>query len=260
MIDLRFALTIDDVLDQINSSDNIDVVAVAAGDSIRLVDQTGLSVTNLSVREVAGGNTAADLGLGGIDVAASEATGQDLVRLFDQLNVGQLNDGTGSVSATNCPIWTVQFRDGSAALQIDLDSADIQTVGDLLDALNAADPTRLRAELGPDGNRLVLTDLTTDNGGTFSVASALGGTLAEDLGLTSTAAGDVLTGRRLIGGLKGPLLGSLAGGRGLGSLGHISLTDRSGATATVNLSAAETLNELVGLLNSVRHRHHRGDQ
>ena len=31
VIDLRFALTIDDVLKQINSSDNIDVIAVAAG-------------------------------------------------------------------------------------------------------------------------------------------------------------------------------------------------------------------------------------
>ena len=63
------------------------------------------------------------------------------------------------------------------------------TVEDLLTALNAADPTRLRAALGPDGKRLVLTDLTADNGGTFAVSSAVGGTLAEDLGLTTTAGG-----------------------------------------------------------------------
>ncbi len=95
----------------------------------------------------------------------------------------------------------------------------------------------------------MLTDLTTDNGGTFSVTSATGGTLAEDLGLTSAAAGDVITGRRLIGGLKGPLLTSLGGGSGLGSLGQLSLTDRSGATATVNLASAETLNDVIELIN-----------
>ncbi len=55
VVDLRFALTIDDVLKKINQSDNIDVLAVADGDAIRLVDQTGLSTANLSVREVGGG-------------------------------------------------------------------------------------------------------------------------------------------------------------------------------------------------------------
>ena len=41
VVDLRFVQTVDDVLAQINSSDDIDVLAVADGDAIRLVDQTG---------------------------------------------------------------------------------------------------------------------------------------------------------------------------------------------------------------------------
>ncbi|MHB8951740.1 MAG: flagellar filament capping protein FliD [Pirellulaceae bacterium] len=250
VIDLRFALTMDDVLNQINRSDIIDVLAVAEGDAIRLIDQTGLSTTNLSVREVAGGQTAADLGLGSIDVAASQATGQDLVRLFEQLNVSQLNDHSGLSIRDELPDLEVTFRDGSGPLLVDFNSQDVTTVGKLLDALNAADPARLHAQLSSDGKRLVLTDLTSDAGATFAVSSAMGGTLAEDLGLTTTAAGDVLTGRRLIGGLKGPLLGSLAGGQGLGPLGGISLTDRSGASVTVDLSTAETLNEVLDLLNS----------
>ncbi len=250
VVDLRYVQSIDDVLDQINRTDAIDVVAVADGDAIRLVDQTGLGVTNLVVREVSGGNTAADLGLGSIDVAASEATGTDLVQLYDRLDVGQLNDGTGLSIRDELVDLEVQFRDGSAALQIDLNSDEIKTVGDLLDALNAADPARLSAGLSADGKRLELTDLTTDNGGTFAVSSAAGGTLAEDLGLTGSATGGSLTGERLLGGLKGPLLKSLGGGYGLGALGQISLTDRSGAAATVDLGAAETLSEVVTQINN----------
>ena len=61
--------------------------------------------------------------------------------------------------------------------------------------------------------------------------------MAEELGLTATAVGDTITGSRLISGLKTTLLGSLAGGDGLGTLGASQLTDRSGATASVDLSA-----------------------
>lgn len=250
IIDLTAAVTIDDVVKAINSADQIDVRAEISGDSIRLVDQTGMTTTNLAVREVNGGQTAADLGLGGINVAANEATGNNLVRMFGSMQVSQLNDGTGLSIPDELTDLTVSFRDGSAALQIDLDAADIETVDDLLSALNAADPTRLRAEIGPDGKRLVLTDLTADNGGTFAVTSAVGGTLAEDLGLTATAAGGTLTGSRIIGGLQGPLLNSLQGGFGLGTLGQISLTDRSGASAVVNLASAETLSQVVEAINA----------
>ncbi len=182
-------------------------------------------------------------------MAAGAATGHDLVRLYDQQKLGQLNDNIGLSIRDELPDLEIHFRDGSAALQINLQNDAVKTVGGLLDALNAADPTRLRAELGADGTRLVFTDLTSDNGGTFAVTSMPGGALAEKLGLDTTAAGGVITGRRLIGGLKGPLLSSLGGGSGLGSLGQISLTDRSGATATVDLAAAETLGDVIELIN-----------
>jgi flagellar hook-associated protein 2 len=250
IIDLRYALSINDVLDEINTSENIRVRAEIAGDAIRLVDVTGQAVTNLSVHEVGGGSTAADLGLADIDVAASQGTGHDLVQMYDALAVSQLNDNTGLSIRDELPDLEIQFRDGSAALQIDLENKDISTVGDLLEALNAADPARLRAELGADGKRLVLTDLTADAGGTFSIASAFGGSLAEDLGLTGTAVGGVLTGDRIMGALQGTLLGSLAGGSGLGTLGQLQITDRSGASATVDLAGAETLNEVIDRINA----------
>jgi flagellar hook-associated protein 2 len=208
-----------------------------------------MTATNLKVQEVSGGNTAADLGLAGIDVAASTATGSDLVRMHEQLKLDRLNDSTGVNIRDELPDLLVTFRDGSQSLQMDLERDGVTTVGDLLDALNAADPTRLRAELSADGDRLVLTDLTAGSG-TFSISSAIGGTVAEDLGLTAPALGGTITGQRLLSGLKGALLGSLSGGRGLGTLGIVSLTDRGGATATVNLSSAETLADVVAQLNS----------
>jgi len=108
----------------------------------------------------------------------------------------------------------------------------------------------LRATISGDGKRLVLNDLTADAGGTFSVASTAGGAVAEDLGIDVAASGDIVTGRRIIGSLQGPLLSSLEGGIGLATLGGISLTDRGGASTTVDLSGAETLRDVVDRLNN----------
>jgi len=254
-VDLRFAIDIDDVLSAINNAEGIDVTAVAEGDAIRLKDQTGQTAANLRVSEVSGGSTAAGIGLAGIDVAADEALGSDVVHLHDDRLLAELNDGAGISLRPGVDDLTVTFRDGSAALNIDFndlaapENRDTATLGDLVDAINAADPARLQAAISADGDRIELTDLTTDSGGTFSVSSALGGSVAEELGLTSAAVGDTITGRRLQGGLKDTLLTSLAGGSGLGTLGQLDLEDRSGAAASVDLSGAETLGAVVKAIN-----------
>jgi flagellar hook-associated protein 2 len=252
VIDLRYAQTIDDVLAAINASDAIEVEAVADGDSLRLIDRTG-EAGSLRVQEVSGGTTAADLGLAAINVAADEATGADLVGLFAGIDLGQLNDGNGISLRDELPDLEVTFRDGSSPLSIDLNPAGEDaptTLGDLLDRINAADPARLQAQISADGKRIEATDLTTDNGGTFAIASSLGGSAAEYLGLTTAASGGTIAGQRLIGGLKTTLLGTLGGGNGLGTLGQLQLTDRSGASASVNLSSAETLDDVIGAINA----------
>lgn len=248
VVDLRFARTVDDVLSAINNSDQISVRAVTDGDAIRLIDTTGQTSSNLRVQEVGTGSTAADLGLGGIDVSSDEGLGQDVLRLHDQLRLNRLNDGNGIALRAGVSDLEISFRDNTT-LQIDFD--DERTVGELLETLNAADPTRLKADLSADGDRLKLTDLTTDDGGTFVVANSLGGTVAEELGLTGTASGGILTSRRLQAGLKTSLLSSLDGGAGLGSLGRLDLTNRAGdPTVSVDLSSAETLEEVARLINA----------
>lgn len=369
IVDLRYAQSIDDVLTAINTNETINVTARAKGDAIELVDNTGQTTSNLRVQEVGSTKTAADLGLVGINAAASSATGSDVVKLYGSLALDKLNDGNGLSFNKALADLRVTFQDGSSPLDIDfnrvaqaakqsvgttdasggvngdikftavqsgggydgvqivftdsgnvtqgnetvaydsnaktltfdidagattandviaalsgnptasalftaqtasggdgsatIDLADTATTSggaavaakteltltDLVATINEADPTRLRAAIGPDGDRIVLTDLTTDAGGTLSVSSLHGGTLAEDLGLAKSSAGNTLAGGKLLAGLKTTLLKSLNGGRGFGELGNITITDRSGGSATVNLASAETVDDILSAIN-----------
>ncbi len=246
VIDLSFARTIDEVLDTINANTEINVVASADGDAITLTDNVG-GVSTLTVQEVAGGATAADLGLSGISTTSSSVTGADLFTLYTGSQLTKLNDGNG-----------VQIRDSVDDLQFDfiddttltLDLAGSTSLGDVIDKINALDPAKLTASISADGNGIDLVDLT---GGaeTFSVSSIGTGTAAEDLGLTETAVAGNIGGRRLVSGLRDTLLSSLRGGQGVGVLGDIDITDRQGTgPVTIDLSTAETLDDLVDLINA----------
>lgn len=248
VIDLTAARTLDDVLAAINGNDAIGIEARAEGDRIRISDTTGASVANLKVQDVSGG-AAASLGLDGVDAAASTALGDDLLSLHADMRLDQLNDGAGVSLRDALPDLEVTFRDGSTPLSINF--TDEKTLGELLATINAAAPTKLKAEIAPDGDRLTFTDLTTDSGGTFTVTSPLGGSAAEDLGLATAAVGGVISGRRLVGGLKTTLLSSLAGGQGATALGLLSVANRSGGAAQqIDLSTAETLDDVVRLINA----------
>src|SRR5436305_14487148 len=80
VIDLSFARNVDDVLNAINSNTDINVSATVSGDSFKLTDNSG-GTGNLRVQEVSSGKTAASLGLSGINVAGSTATGSDVLSL-----------------------------------------------------------------------------------------------------------------------------------------------------------------------------------
>jgi flagellar hook-associated protein 2 len=242
-IDLRLARTVDDVLNEINNNADASVAAVVDGDQIRLIDSSG-GAGNLKVQEVAGGKTALDLGLAGINVAANEATGADVLSLHAGTKLTSLNDNTG-VSLGIGNDLSVSLAD-STTLNIDLGSAT--TLGEVITAINAANPAKLSAAIAADGNRIELTDLTA-GGGTFAVANVGTGTAAEALGLTTTAVGNTITGRRLISGLRDTLTSSLRGGQGLGTLGEIDITNRNNVTSNVDLSQAETLAEIVAAIN-----------
>ena len=152
-------------------------------------------------------------------------------------------NGTGLISASDTAVTS-----GGAIVE-PVKATKEATLGELLQVINAADPTRLRAEIAPDGDRLQLIDLTDDLGGTFSVSSINQSHAARDLGLLADADGDTITGGRILAGLNTSLLRSLDGGSGVGQLGEIEITDRSGASAVVDLAAAETLSDVIGRIN-----------
>ena len=366
-IDLNVAQTIDDVLSEINDNGIINVSAEAAGDRIKLIDNTGQTTANLQVRDFGSTTTATDLGLASINVAAAEAFGSDVVSLSNGLSLDRLNDGNGVSFQEGAADLKVDLRDGSSlqfeflaqtkgatvstattdaangpdaavtitsvgsgatydgyeihfvddeniaagneTVEVDtvaktitfsIDagqtrSADIvqtlnedttanqlftatvasggngtgvvdvadtattaggaieyndeSTVGELLATFNSLDPTKLKAQISATGDGIELVDLTA-GGNTFSVSNLFGGSLAEDLGFTDVAVGGVITGERRFAGLKTVLLDRLKGGVGIGALGTLSLTDRSGAAGNVDLSSAKTLDDVMAAINA----------
>jgi flagellar hook-associated protein 2 len=258
-VDLTKAQTIDDVIDAINNTGSINVLAEAHGDHIRLIDKSGQGAGSggyLWVREVGLGTTAASLGLAGIDTTASAADGQDLLWLTAETGLDALNDGSGVSVNEVMPDVAFTLRDGTTG---NIDFSPIAagssrvdaeaTLGDILNVINQASPDKLRAELSADGKRIVVTDLT-QGAGAFALSSLYQSKALNDLGLDGAAVDGRIDGRRLLGGLKSVLLSSLGGGNGLGRLGALELTDRTGTHNTVDLSRAETLDDVVDAVNA----------
>jgi flagellar hook-associated protein 2 len=64
-IDLTTAVTLDDVLDAINSQSTANVKASVQGDHLVITDLTGAATGTLTVKDLSGGYAAADLGIAG---------------------------------------------------------------------------------------------------------------------------------------------------------------------------------------------------
>lgn len=248
VVDLRYVKTIDDVIEAINSAADISVTASVDGDRIKLTDNTGSTSSNLVVQQYGVGSTAQDLGLSSINVAANSATGSDIYYLSESTRLSTLNDGNGVDFHNSLADLQVTFRDNSAAVSLDFD--DEATIGDVIDTINAAAPTKLRAQISSDGSRLELVDLTTSSGGTFAVTALNGSNAPQDLGLDKSAVADTLSGRRLQGGLGSALITSLGGGDGFGTLGVVAVTNKNGTSANVDLGSAETLEDIIDAFNS----------
>ena len=250
VIDLSLARSVDDVIDAINADTEINITASVDGDSFKLTDTIGGGGT-LSVQEVASGNTAADLGLDGISTSSSVATGNDVFTLHSGTRLSTLNDSNGvriTDDTTDIDDLLITLADETTA---GVDLSEATTLDDVINAINNDDDFtgKITAAISADGNRLELTDLTS-GAGTFAVDNGVTGSAADDLGLKETENAGVITGSRLVSGLRDTLLSSLQGGEGVGTLGTISITDRNGTTDnTIDLSGAETLSDVIDLIN-----------
>jgi flagellar hook-associated protein 2 len=125
----------------------------------------------------------------------------------------------------------------------------VRTIGDVVRLINTDTHNggKLTASISADGKGLSLTD-TTSGVGSFEVTALNGSKAADDLGLLGAGGANTIESRRLLAGLSTVLLRSLNGGQGI-RLGEIRLTDRTGATATVDLSSARDLDEVLSAIN-----------
>ena len=183
-IDLRGATTMNDVLKAINNNTDISVRAEIDGDCLKLTDLSGQTDGKLIVQEVAGGSTAASLGLAGINTDAQSVTGQQIVKLGLNLDLAALHDGNGFESNSFSTDLQITLADGttatidfakftSATTKTDEETGktvvdtpakhdDEITVGGLIRRITENETLKGKIEItiSDDGQRLVWKDLT----------------------------------------------------------------------------------------------------
>ncbi len=127
----------------------------------------------------------------------------------------------------------------------------VDTIGDAINAINFAKGNNfIEASISTDGNSITIRNLLL--GEDVAITAGEGSTAAKDLGLldvTVSGSGGTFGTRQLLAGLDTVLLRSLNGGQGIG-LGEVSLTDRSGQSSVIDLSGAQTLQDVVDLINA----------
>ncbi len=246
-IDLTQVVSVDDVLNKINNEVDIAVTARVVDGQFILEDTSGSTTNNLTVLDLDGGLAAADLGIAK-SVASSTLTGDTVYQTTENFSLQQINDGNGLNLLEGAPDIRITLEDATE-LEIDLSSA--KTLKDVISAINddASNGGKLTAAL--TNGRIVLTD-TTGGSGTLSIEDINNSSVIRKLGLDAAVSGSTITGNRLTGGMNSVLLRNLRGGQGISQLGSISLTDRSGQTATVDLSSAETLTDVIEAINSAQ--------
>jgi len=250
-IDLSAVANVQDVLDAINYATDINVTATVSGDHLVLTDNTGQTAANLQVQEIGGGTTATDLGI--LDsVAADTLTGTDLLALSTSMRLDSLNGGIGIGDPDpGLTDLVIRLQDGT---RIDVKIHADETVQDVLDSINNApgnETDKITATVAESGGGFKLID-NTAGGDTFRIEDHNGTGIARNLGIQKTDGDDdgIIYGDSLMAGLNTVRLESVGGGTGIGTLGSISITDRSGATATVDLSGAKDLSDVIAAVNA----------
>jgi len=267
IIDLSTVITVDDVIEAINSSSAISVTASVEGD--RLVVRNNSGSGTITIANSFGSDTASDLGIAGTSTGGT-ITGSRIRTISGTTALSSLNDGLG-----------VNIRDGAAdlsitnraGLQIQVTLGEITettgdppvttivqrratTLQDVVDMINAESQEHsagITASIDTVNNRLVITDSSGGTGNLIIESGAQGRTTAEDLGIATGPAGvaaSTVNGERLIAGINSTLVKNLFGGDGLSASG-LTVTDRSGASATITISASALAGSIADLIDNI---------
>ena len=219
VVDLSSATTIGEVREAINNATDSD------GNALN-VTATFTAASNIGRLQVSDNNEVAE-------DAETEFTIEDVTgHAASDLGIAK-TVATGSIS-------------GSGIYRID-------TIGDVVRAINNAEGNDGRVVASVDGNGIRLVDGSTglDSLTVTAVDNGLGGVshAAADLGIEGTYTGEAVS-RDLIAGLNTVLLNSLNGGNGV-ELGQVSFTARDGrAATTIDFTGAVTLQEVIDRINA----------
>ncbi len=249
IVDLTRAITVDDVLESINGTTGISVLATVDGDAIKVTDLTGQVVNDLSIANVGSTSTATGLGIAGTSGGTDEITGTQINSVGLNTVLSWLNDGNGVRTEVGVNDITIQKGDLSGSFSVDLD--DAVTIDDVIDLINdnTDNGGDIVASLNDDGTGIKLTD-NTGGGANFTVTAANGSNAGVDLGIIGddTDGDGVIEGSRLIASLNSKMIKNLNGGSGVSS-GSIDITNRLGNTATVDLSSAISIVDVIDAIN-----------
>lgn len=250
VVDLSAAITVDDVIETINNTAGIQVTASIAGNThsntgraLVLEDDSGGAGT-LEVEELSNGTTATDLGIAGI-AAGTTLEGTAIQRIEMSSLLSSLGDGVGlrdNGSAADDIDFTLS--DGST-FGIDVDA--LSSVQDLADAIASASGGNATLSVNATGDGFDVVD-TAGGGGALVIADSANSTAATDLGVVGSFGGGTATGSQVLSGLNDTLLRTLNGGTGV-TAGSIVIQDRAGAFDTVDLSAAQSLQDVIRAIN-----------
>jgi flagellar hook-associated protein 2 len=238
VIDTSAAVTLDDVIKKINTSLDVTVRASVDGDRIKLTDLSGGPAT-LSVLDLADGHAAEDLGLAGLTPASGVIAGADINFLGRATTLNAVNDGRGVRKASSGNDLAITV--GGSTINVSLAAA--KTIADVIDAINTAAAGSVTASIDPGANGIKLTAAAA-----ITVANVGDSKAATDLGIEG-AAGATLNGKAVLAGMNTVLVGSLNGGQGM-TLGSIQITNAAGQSATVDLSAATTVQQILDAISN----------
>jgi len=245
-VDLGDSLTFDTALDLLNHGQGVRL------GTIKITDRAGKQyLVDLSNAE-----TLTDVN-DAIRTATSDTVGISISGAHLMITDSSDGDGAlkiedyeGSFTATDLGIAS-EGEPGKGTMAGEDVFFFLSTLGDVIRGIeNAAPDGALTVQIASDGKRLELIDHTAGTGA-LEISSLSDSNTAEDLGIAGTYMWDSFTGSRVIGGLNTVLVTSLNGGTG-GSgitLGTITIQDRAGGTATLDLSGAETLDDILAAIN-----------
>ncbi len=225
-VDLTTADTVGDVVDQINAAASSAGIAVTVA-----IDGSGLTATggNASFADGANSPAASDLGLVDAGSATTTLSAPDLrPRVTPNTLLASLNGGDGVALEGG-----LRITNGSASAVIDV--SDAVTIQDVLNRVNSSG-LFVTARINEAGDGIEIRSQVS--GVNLSIGEN-GGKTAESLGLRTLD-------------LSTPL-SSLNFGRGVERLAgeaDLTVTGRSGTAFDVNLDAAETVGDVVELINA----------